>query len=660
MSTALNFVDDRAIPELEKKEIESQIEGVISKHRNNRYEINKLVFESVSALTASQNDSDELASKGIIKRFWGGITGKNRLLQNKVDNNLAAAQYASQQTLQKLAEQNLMSFELITAVNNKLNESIIEIETEINNIYGTLVTFFKQTKSNIVQLENRLARLERNVNLLNWQNSIEYQMWNGIEYADLDDVSKIVCIIKDFYAITQGEWTTSDLLLLKTAITTIGLNCNELVNVRAVLVAICDNYVNFECIIPSELQSVEAELEDMLMMSYVQKEQKLLSSEKYMLDCCADNLNGDKNKIKYQLIDKYFKNEIGVSFDCNIKLYDFIVEMLYNIDMLKEKKISENYTNKLNKAEMLFWEYRFDEASEILREIKDYCGNRARFLLALIYERGCFHVKSDFEKAKELFQINIDNGDALTETYIMFKPYYKEIGLKDIYLNKSWCFDAAGLREKLAGLKNDYENGDELVDYIYAKLNIMLVRFSAKYYDNENDNIRIEPFMDKLEELGDKGNKIAKFEYAEQLYISGDFDAAFPEFQSLENANIGRVYYYLGEYCAWGYGDHIKYGQNSDETKMYRYMGKNAGDRMAELNIAFVLNDQEKRNKIFEEVWSHIRDLARNLDPVALYEYGDLVKYGYAVTQDREYAKWLYQLGAQAGVWKCRKKLEDF
>ena len=188
MNTGLKIVKENVLVEEDRREIDKHI---IAKHKNNRYEINKLVFESVSVLTMSDNYSNQLASQGFLIRFWGGVTGKNRQLQTKIDQSLAASQYASQKTLEKLAEQNLMSFELITSVNNKLNSSIIEIETEINNVYATLVTFFKKSKSDIIQLENRVERLERNVSLLNWQNSIEYQMYDGVEYAELDDVTKV-------------------------------------------------------------------------------------------------------------------------------------------------------------------------------------------------------------------------------------------------------------------------------------------------------------------------------------------------------------------------------------------------------------------------------------------------------------------------------------
>ena len=186
----------------ECSELDSNINRIIEAHKPNRQEINRLVFESVAAMTMSEDYEHELESKKGLKRFIGSITGSNKRLQDKINRSRAAAQYVSQQTLQRLAEQNLMSFELITAVNNKLNASMVAIEGEINQIYSALVTFFKQSKSDMIQLSQRLDKLERNVNLLNWQNSIEYQMFNGVDYADLDDASKIVCLVRDFYDIT--------------------------------------------------------------------------------------------------------------------------------------------------------------------------------------------------------------------------------------------------------------------------------------------------------------------------------------------------------------------------------------------------------------------------------------------------------------------------
>ena len=230
MSKELDIYTGEVLTEEEQKALNLELDHIINAHKNNRQEINKLVFECVSAMSEADSASDELSGKGFFSGLWGSITGSNRRLQNTINRNRAAAQYASQQCLQKLAEQNLMTFDLITAVNNKLNASLIKVDAEFNKVYAVLVKFFKQNKSELVRLETRLEKVEKNVNLLNWQNSIEYQEFDGVEYAELDPISKIVCLTKDFYDITKGNWSTSDLLLLKTAMSTIELNPKDVIN----------------------------------------------------------------------------------------------------------------------------------------------------------------------------------------------------------------------------------------------------------------------------------------------------------------------------------------------------------------------------------------------------------------------------------------------
>ena len=206
MSTELNVIPSSALTEQEQADLNASIDSIIAAHKNDRQEINRLVFESVSAMTDSEGYEQELSSRRGFRRLWGAITGSNKRLQDKINSSRAAAQFAAQTTLQRFSEQNLLTFDLITAVNNKLNASMTAVEGEINQIYAALIQFFKQNRSDMIQLENRVAKLEQNVNLINWQNSIEYQMLDGVEYVDLDDASKIVCMVRDFYDITGGEW----------------------------------------------------------------------------------------------------------------------------------------------------------------------------------------------------------------------------------------------------------------------------------------------------------------------------------------------------------------------------------------------------------------------------------------------------------------------
>ena len=420
MSTGLQVVKQEQLSENVRNEIDSEIDKIIERHKNNRYEINKLVFESVAALTSSENYSNELASQGILKRFWGGITGKNKALQAEINRNQAVAQYASQQSLQKLAEQNLMSFELITAVNNKLNVSMVEVETEINNIYGTLVTFFKQTKSDIVQLENRVERLERNVNLLNWQNSIEYQMWDGTEYTELTDIEKIACIVNDFYEITQGNYTTSDLLLLKSAMTTIGLNINELVSYQELATSIEEDERISNKIFHGKCESEYVEPWSVVVASGVRKLEKFDNEEKYIVDCVKECLDENQEEISRgniinKLFGEYLENNLLVSKDGKLKLYDMVVELLYNIEQLKfiPEKTDEERTAE---AEKFFIKGEYETAYHMFKKLAEEGVPRAMYFIGEYLRQGYgyyFGLDYDEEEGFRWHQKGAELGDPL-------------------------------------------------------------------------------------------------------------------------------------------------------------------------------------------------------------------------------------------------------
>ena len=341
MSMELKIIDPSALNQDDRAELDANIESLIAGHKNNRQEINRLVFESVSAMTTGEQYERQLSSKKGLRRFIGGITGSNKALQDKINSNRAMAQYAAQQTLQRLAEQNLMSFDLITAVNNKLNASVVAIEGEINEVYTILAAFFKQSRSDVIQLENRVERLERNVNLLNWQNSIEYQMFDGVEYADLDDATKIVCLVRDFYDITKGNWTTSDLLLLKTAMGTIGLLPSKKTSYASLILDIATkkslssklfNNAGLLSIPPSDYYPILYGIgkAEELLPRYIQ----LLESIQKVSDPSLGNIF--TLRIAEDAIFRDLQNTARINFQTEVTNFDLIAELLFDLREISE------------------------------------------------------------------------------------------------------------------------------------------------------------------------------------------------------------------------------------------------------------------------------------------------------------------------------------
>jgi len=342
MTKELQIIDESAISIEVKEEINEDIDRIIEQHKNNRQAINKLVFESVAAMTEADNAQAELSNKGWFKRRWGSITGSNSRLQDRINSNRANAMYASQRTLQKLAEQNVMTFDLIAAVNNKLNASLIKVDAEFENIYKGLAKFFKTNRSELARFEARLEKVERNVGLLNWQTAIEYQEFEGVEYADLDDVTKIVCLVRDFYDITKGEWSNSDLLILKSAMRDIDISPKDTVNYFGVMKCISYNEKLKEYMLNGNAIMQIEDPSYLLSLGCIKKFETLNNEENYLVDTIADymNTNGiikEREVICSDLTTKYLANKAYVNVDIEVDCYDLILDLLYNIKQAKDE-----------------------------------------------------------------------------------------------------------------------------------------------------------------------------------------------------------------------------------------------------------------------------------------------------------------------------------
>lgn len=383
MAAELQIYADNVLSQEEKKQLNIEFDKYINANKSNRQAINKLVFKCVAAMTTASDTEKELADKKGIKRFIGAITGSNKELQDKINSNRSAAQFAMQACLQKLAAQNLMTFDLITAVNNKLNASLTKIDAEFNNVYEIMDKFIKQTRGDLVRLENVVARHDRNINLLNWQNSIEYQVFNGVEYEYLDPITKIVCLTRDFYDITQGNWTTSDLLLLKAAMDAIDIAPKAKVNYYDALKEIAgDDILKARLLGDIELYPPQ-DPDCLISFSGLQKISALNNEESYIVDTIAEyvgenKVNIDRNSIEDTLANKYLSNLAQVNINTEIECYNLLLDLLYNL-----KNYEPQHIEKSDEVENAY-----DESKVILGKTPNSFNSNVRLASDIEYVNG--------------------------------------------------------------------------------------------------------------------------------------------------------------------------------------------------------------------------------------------------------------------------------
>lgn len=455
MSTELNVIPSSALTEQEQADLNASIDSIIAAHKNNRQEINRLVFESVSAMTDSEGYEQQLSSRKGFRRLWGAITGSNKRLQDKINSSRAAAQFAAQTTLQRLSEQNLLTFDLITAVNNKLNASMTAVEGEITQIYAALIQFFKQNRSDMIQLENRVAKLEQNVNLLNWQNSIEYQMLDGVEYVDLDDASKIVCMVRDFYDITGGEWRTSDLLLLKTVMSTIDISPRGNIRYYDFIVRVAgDEKLLTKLLGGKHIQRLpETYLVPLL---GIKKLELLDTDEAYIVDTVENSLQSagvaaDRHKLENNLVQNYVAQESQVNLDTEVNNYDLTMEMLFNLRFAEDSGLFlEEVVPEVQEVET--------EASgeQLAKEAKEKEAQAKA-------EEEKKKLEEDYKEAAELFK-----NAKFKQVYPLLKDLSNRGCARANALLNWLCYDEFNDKMAVTYAKKGYEAGDAIASIQYA------------------------------------------------------------------------------------------------------------------------------------------------------------------------------------------------
>lgn len=587
----LNIINSEVVTVEDKDFFNNQIDLIIDQHKNNRQTINRLVFDSMALLTDADTASDTLAGKGFFKRLVGSFTGSNRKLETIINQNRSKAQYLAQQTLQKLAEQNLLSFDLIASVNNKLNFHVEQLNSEIENIYNGLNKFITMYKGHLVQIESRLDTLERNVNLLTWTTSIEYQTFEGTPYNELDELTKMICIVRDFYEITKGFWRTSDLLLLKTTISSLNLLPNDQLNYIDTLISIHDNsIIRAKLLGGSEIGIKEDFSESLLAMDILRKLDLLDTDEKYQIDLCKKYMAEeiDSLLVRNDLLKTYFADTKGINGNQNIDRYDFLLDLLYNLKSAKDQLllIDKNidnkyigYINEENQREAA----RLYEAGQRALEEKDYDSAYKFFQQSVdlgnidaIYELSeCYYwgrgIDIDYDKAVFLIRLGLEKGD--NNCLFLMGRALSEENKSDYDLEKS---------------KEYYRSAiDKCTDkQVIGKAQGNLANILWEESSIEDDKTEIIELYEKSMNNGSSisMNNLGNF-YFDGNKITIDYEAAYYYLRQAAQHNNTTVYTRLGYMCECGKG--VK-----EDYKMAKYWY----DKAAELGDQYAIDALKRLN----------------------------------------------------------------
>lgn len=150
----------------------------------------------------------------------------------------------------------------------------------------------------------------------------------------------------------------------------------------------------------------------------------------------------------------------------------------------------------------------------------------------------------------------------------------------------------------------------------------------------------------------------SNLEEAENLFLHNKLDEAYEIFKTLAEQGNGRAMYFLGEYYEWGYGSVNK---DKRESQKWRLAGRDAGDVLATLNVAYTLPEYDsERTDIFTNTFDDVLKLAECGDAFAQYEVSILYEYGLGIRKNNdEKLHWL-ERSAEHGFWKAEFELREY
>ncbi len=651
---SINIID--AIDD-DKFLINKSIENAIQIFREDKFVINKLVFDSIELLASAEEAQRELKSKNFMQSFLGVITGANNKLRDKISNNLIQSQYLAELTLKKLMEEHLVSLDLIYSINRKLNLIRENLSGDINNLYSIIESYVESTNK-------RINNLEANGKFIKWYLTLPDREFNGCNYSQLDNLSKIVCLARDFFDKTKRNWDDDDLLLLKGALRKLDINPNDKINFLDSILTIYNdsNLMSkyFECISIDDIGNKSLLVTPLVL----NKLNKFYDDEYFLLNTCKEF---SKLKINnYTIIRDYIQNYIFyryyIDVDRPIEMYDFLIELISNLNYLsQENKSNNNYEE--NYFEHIVKIKKENYANELYLKGITYKKNnevsKAYEYLFESYEYG--NIKSVYDLAELLFDDQSGYYDSNTAIKLceegIVNGNYKCAYLLGVAYD---CGNGVSINKELA--EENYricinQSGDsqlinnskyKLADILWEKSNKNETSIALKLYE---ETINICDYK-AIFELGYKyylGNKVEK-----------NYELAMLYFRISAKYNYHKAQFYIGYMYDEGEGIPCSY-----KSAIYWYkLAASNGNSTAMNNLGAmyskgngVSRDRTKAFELYREAYDASDN--KSSEGCIMYNLGLCYKYGRGTKKNLEEAKYWLSRSVKAGYKAAAFSLMD-
>lgn len=217
-------------------EIDQAIGRFIIENYNNQHLIESAVLDSMVLLDPQANDTAEQlpVATSLLQRLGNNLFIPSNSVQVGQFDKLMTAQIAAMRMLQYLQHDQSMSLEFITLLQKRIGNfeaSLNQIHTQhaqdLTQVYQSMAQMYVKLRNRLIENEQRIQNLERNLALQEWLNHTNARKYHGQTLMDLDKNLRLATVINEFIHLTEGKWTQKDLLTLDEMLYRVHLNTPE-------------------------------------------------------------------------------------------------------------------------------------------------------------------------------------------------------------------------------------------------------------------------------------------------------------------------------------------------------------------------------------------------------------------------------------------------
>ena len=531
-----------SMTDTELKEIDSAVEQMMNSFKKNQILAEQLALDFVRLISYTEDNYDKLQKQGFFERCLDRILSVNKSFEKDTSGSLVEMQKIGSRFLKIILQQEkLLPPHSMVSIKNNLNELQVPNEDKQKLISELAMDANKR----FLDLERQLDECETNVNLQGWLLTLEERELDVLYPTPL---IRMLEVINQFYQNKSDDWNNKDLLFMKKALRTVGIDPKQKYSIKEFLSTLLKELFengHFE-LFKEELgrvvgadktkfifDSVSSPLFVIMHSVMEQYEEKQESIEEL-----KEELNLTTAEALLRIITRKLK-QLNVNVDYSYPLAELAIEILGSVRLVKlldlknenesnaevvtndicakdERVVSNDQKDEesedcdsetLDKLSLLssiledvvsniydwYWQV-FSKVNEFHSEYMDYMSSK---LKSAFGEKGFFEAvfgDSDEEKEDKLKKLAESTMDEIRHAYYDNCQTIQEI--RDIFQSeKDLILRATGENITIPEFKFDddslflssvFMNLDEISDEFEQKTTAL-----SEYYDNMQEEMRV-------------------------------------------------------------------------------------------------------------------------------------------------------------------------